>query len=250
MLVRMKTTRTIMQTKERPPTDHSSTYTQTEAAKLCGVTQRSLVDRPGRKGYLTKLHQCFPGKHFSKVATGPIENQTAIKLTSIGVTELRDLIQALSPEPPALVDGRPTYHADGKVIKVKRSPTHTLSEYAEFIWFKEGFDGSTELQEIAKNNSTPNAETIEAACVEAEAVSAGQLVTVDHTSEPVELAWEQIEEMDSNFWQEAERRASRGYQQGRFLKSIELKAMTQGESDLSREYYERSKKVASRKRTG
>lgn len=238
-----------MQTKERPPTDPQQTYTQTEAAKLCGVTQRSLVDRTGKRGYLSKLHQCFPGKHFKSVAIGSIKNQSSIRLTTKGVEELRDLIQALSPEPPVLVDGSPTYDSAGKVIKRKQSP-HTLNQYAEYVWFKEEIDGSKELAIIEQNDLQPTQETIDAAAIEEEKASKGELVHIDQTSEPIEFVWEQIEEMDGSFWQEAERRAKAGYQQGRFLKSIELKAMTQGESDLGKEYYERSKKVASRKRTG
>lgn len=237
-----------MQTTSRPLTDPQQTYTQTEAAKLCGVTQRSLVDRPGKKGYLSKLHQCFPGKYFESVAIGSTLNQSSVKLTAKGVEELKDLIQALSPEPPVLVDGKLTYDPFGKVIKRKQSP-RTLNQYAEFIWFSEQIDGSQELSIIAANDLQPSQEIIDLRAIEDESGS-HELVHIDQTSEPIEIAWEQIEEMDSSFWQEAERRANKGYQQGRFLKSIELKAMTQGESDLGKEYYERSKKVASRKRTG
>ncbi len=161
-----------------------------------------------------------------------------------------DLIQALSPEPPLLIEGRPTHDVSGKVVKTRRQPTHSLVEYAEFIWFKEAFDGSAELQEIENNKNIPKSETIDAAFVEAEAVSGGELVTVDATSEPIEAIIDDINEMDSMFWEEAERRAVAGYQQGKFLKSIELKARTQAESDTEKDYFQRSKNVASRKRTG
>lgn len=241
-------TRTDMQTKERPPTDPPQTCTQTEAAKLCGVTQRSLVDRTGKRGYLSKLHQCFPGKYFKSVAIGSIKNQSSIRLTTKGVEELRDLIQALSPEPPVLLDGRPTYDSLGKVVKRKQSP-HTLNQYAEYVWFKEEIDGSNELSIIAQHESQPTQETIDAAAIEEEQVLSGSVVHINQTDEPIELAYEQIEAMDSNFWEEAERRAISGYQQGRFLKSIELKARTQAEFDLENDHSQRSKNVASRKRS-
>lgn len=233
-----------MQTQQRPPTDQR-TFTQTEAARLCGITQRTLVEREGKIGYLTKLHQCFPGRHFTLVAVGSIENQSEIRLTCKGVEELRELIQMLSPEPPQLDEGKnPTHDSLGKVIKLKRSPTYTLNQYAEFVWFKEGFDGACELEKQERDRVRPTPETIDAAAIEAES----QIITIDCTTEPIESTYDRIELMDNNFWGEVKRRAEAGYQQGRFLKTIELDARTKGESDLESEYYQRSKNVASRKK--
>lgn len=233
-----------MQTDQRPSTNHTQTYTQTDAAKLCGITQRALVDRPGRTGYLSKLHQCFPGRHFASVAVGSFENQSEIRLTCKGVEELKDLIQMLSPEPPQLDDSKnPTYDPLGKVVKLKRSPTYTLNQYAEFVWFREGIDGSKELEKMERDRTRPTPETIDAAEVEAES----GIITIDCTTEPIEATFDRIELMDNSFWGEVKRRAESGYQQGRFLKTVELDARTKGESDLESEYYQRSKNVASRK---
>jgi hypothetical protein len=237
-----------MQTSERPPTDHTRTYTQTEAAKACGITQRALVDRKGKTGYLTKLHKCFPGRHFPTVAIGSIKNQSEIRLTAKGVEELKDLIQHVSPEPPELdTERNPTYDPSGKVIKRKCSPFYTLNQYSQFIWFKEGIDGAAELARLEQISSTPDAETIDAAFVEAESAYSGAIVSIDHTVEPIETAFELLEQIDSSFWQELERRAEVGYKQGTLLKSVELKARAKAESDREKQYQEQAKNVASRR---
>jgi hypothetical protein len=232
-----------MQTEERPQTNHEKTYTQTEAARLCGVTQRVLVNRDGRIGYLSKLHQCFPGRHFSEVAVGSIENQRELQFTSKGVEELRDLIQSISPEPPILNEKRkPTYDSNGKVIKKRQTPM-LLNQYAEYVWFKEGIDGAGELK-LLQQPAPPTLETIEAAVVEEES----GIVQVDNPTELIETAFDQLEQIDSNFWGEVDRRLSAGYQQGIFLKSIELKARAKGESDREQEYYKQAKNVATRRK--
>jgi hypothetical protein len=239
-----------MRTEERPIKDPTRTYTQTDAAKLCGVTQRTLVDRPGKIGYLTKLFRCFPGRHFSSVAVGSIKNQSELRLTVKGVEELRDLIQGISPEPPLLDESRNlTFDENGKVVKRRQSPI-SLNQYCEFVWFREGIDGSLELKRWEQQESIPSNEAIEAAFVEAEQIESGAIVSIEHTVEPIETAFELLEQIDSNFWEEVERRAAVGYKQGVLLKSVELKARAKGESDHERQYNERAKNVASRKRTG
>lgn len=239
-----------MRTEERPLKDHQQTYTQTDAAKLCGVTQRTLVDRPGKIGYLTKLFKCFPGRHFSLVCLGSILNQSELRLTQKGVEELKELIQSISPEPPLLGENRSlTYNADGKVAKRRQSPI-PLNQYCEFVWFREGIDGSGELKRWEQQESAPTQETIDAAFVEAEQVETGAIVSIDDTVEPIETALELLEQIDSGFWEEVERRAAVGYKQGVLLKSVELKARAKGESDHEKQYNERAKNVASRKRTG
>jgi hypothetical protein len=239
-----------MRTEERPIKDPTQTYTQTDAAKLCGVTQRTLVDRPGKIGYLTKLFRCFPGRHFSSVAVGSIKNQSELRLTVKGVEELRDLIQGISPEPPLLDESRNlTFDENGKVVKRRQSPI-SLNQYCEFVWFREGIDGSLELKRWEQQESIPSNEAIEAAFVEAEQIESGAIVSIEHTVEPIETAFELLEQIDSNFWEEVERRAAVGYKQGVLLKSVELKARAKGESDHERQYNERAKNVASRKRTG
>lgn len=233
-----------MQTSERPPTDTNRTYTQTEAARACGVTQRALVDRGSKVGYLTKLHKCFPGRHFPLVAVGSVLNQSEVRLTAKGVEELKDLIQNISPEPPELdVERNPVFDTSGKVRKRKCSPAQTLNQYAEFIWFKEGIDGAAELARLEQINDAPGAETIDAAFVEAEKA----IISIDQTSEPIEQVFDQLEQIDSMFFEELKRRADVGYKQGVLLKTVELKARTQGEIDREEHYYKRSKNVASRR---
>jgi hypothetical protein len=233
-----------MTTEERPQSNHTQTYTQTDAARLCGITQRALVARDGRTGYLTKLHQCYPGRYYSLVCVGSFSRQSEIRFTVKGVEELRDLIQALSPEPPLLDDDKkPTYDPTGKVLKAKKSPAYTLNQYAEFVWFREGIDGAEEVQKLERDRVAPTAQTIQAAAVQEEAGA----LTIHSTSEPAEVIFDRLEQMDSSFWEEVKRRAEEGYQQGRFLKTIEVEARTKGEFDVENDYYGRSKNVASRK---
>lgn len=237
-----------MQTQQRPPTDPNRTYTQTESARACGITQRALIDRGGRVGYLTKLHKCFPGRHFADIAVGSIKNQSEIRLTAKGVEELKALIQNISPEPPELdTEGNLQFDPSGKVVKRKCSPAYVLNQYAEFVWFKEGFDGAAELSRLEQINNAPDAETIDAAFVEAEHAETGSIVSIDHTAEPIEAAFEMLEEIDSMFFEEIKRRAEVGYKQGALLKSVELKARAKAESDREKQYNERAKNVASRR---
>ena len=227
-----------------PTTDNEQTYTQTEAAKICGVTQRVLVDRNSRQGYLSKLYHCFPGKYFPLIVEGDIKNQKKCRLTHKGVIELNNLIQAISPEPPDLDDNRNLqYSADGKVLKKKLPrPSCTLNQYAEFIWESQNIDGAAEHRQKEK----PTPEIIEAAFVQDENFESSDSIILNTENSLTEI-FQSIEEGNLSFSDELERRALVGYQQGRMLAVVEIGSREKGEKSVRKEWEKAVKNQSSRK---
>lgn len=227
------------------------TYSQTDAAALCGVSQRSLVERGKKRGYLSKLYHCFPGQFWGMVATAPITEPSKIRLTAMGVTELSSLIQNCSPEPPQLDSESRPIREHGAVVKVRlAAPKYRLEEYAESVWFLHQIDGAGEHQRLqleAKRKLEPEQLQIEQ--VEAELVDSGELVTVSGSSEGLlSSAFEFLSESDRMFWEECERRKHQGKLMGRMLAGVTLAGMAEGEAEATQEYYAKSQKVATKKK--
>lgn len=242
-----------MQTQSRPNQDPNRTYSQTDAAAMVGVSQRVLVDRGKKKGYLPKLYHCFPGQFWQMVAVGSIADQSKIRLTSKGVEELRDLIQNCSPEPPHLDELHQPIRENGAVVKLRlSSPRCTLQQYAESVWFLNGIDGAAEHKRLELEQvRSPSTEQIQEQSVDAELVDTGEIITVSGSSgSAIERVFEGLECIDNDFWLELERRKQQGKLQGRLLKAVELQARVEGEVELESEYLERSKQIANRRKTG
>lgn len=229
-----------MQTQERPPTNRNQTYSQTDAAVACGVSQRALVDRNGKKGYLGKLYYCFPGQYWELVAVGELKEQEKVRLTTRGVEELRELIQALSPEPPLLDDNKKPVKENGKVVKVRGVPKYTLVEYAESIWFVHQIDGAGEHRRFLQEESqkcAPTREQSEAIALEAELVETGAIVSIDGSAENwLELAFTQLDQNNIQFWNDLDQAYESGKLQGRLLAAAQLKGMTEGQSEILTEH--------------
>ncbi|NJN11684.1 MAG: hypothetical protein HC815_28420 [Richelia sp. RM1_1_1] len=231
--------------------DPEKTYSQTEAAVMSGVTQRTLVDRGSKRGYLSKLYHCFPGQFWELVAVGSLKDQSKIRLTQKGVEELKELIQNLSPEPPFLDSDRHPIRENGSVVKMRlASPKCTLDKYAESVWFLNQIDGAGEHHQLNLEQSRkPTPEKISQTTIEAELVESGEMVTVSGSSgSAIEQVFEALECMDSGFWSELERRRDQGKLQGRLLKAVELKSRTEGEAELETEYLNRVKEVANKRK--
>lgn len=242
-----------MQTPSRPHQDPTRTYSQTEAAALVGVSQRVLVDRGKKKGYLPKLYHCFPGQFWQLVAVGSITEQSKIRLTSKGIEELRDLIQNCSPEPPQLDGSKQPIRENGAVVKLRLpSPRCTLQQYAESAWFLNGIDGAAEHKRLELELlRSPSSEQIREHSIDAELVDSGEIVSVSGSSgSAIERVFDGLECIDNDFWLELERRKQQGKLQGRLLKAVELQARVEGEVELESEYLERAKQIANRKKTG
>lgn len=228
-----------------PNADSEQTYSQTEAARACGVTQRVLVDRGGRSGYLSKLHYCFPGEYFHLVVEGSIENQKKCRLTSKGVAELRNLIQAISPEPPSLDENRELqYNANGKVLKKKLpQPISSLEDYAEFIWESQNIDGAFEHSKEAD----PSPEVIEAAFLQEESFEDSNSSAITNTEELISGIFQMANEADKAFTAELSRRAQVGFQQGRMLAAVEIGGREKGEETIRKAWEKTVKNQSSRK---
>jgi len=227
-----------------PFADNQQTYSQTEAAKLCGVTQRVLVDRDGRPGYLSKLYKCFPGQFFQLVVDGNIENQKKCRFTSKGVTELKNLIQAISPEPPDLDENRNLQHdSNGKVVKKKLPrPSCTLGQYAEFIWESQAFDGGAEHMK----SEAPTPEVVEAAFIQDASFDNSNSSAITNTEDLIAGIFQMTSDADQSFIAELSRRAHVGFQQGRMLAATEIGSREKGEATVRKEWEETVKNQRSR----
>jgi hypothetical protein len=182
-----------------------------------------------------------------------MEEQRKVRLTEMGVKELRDLIQGCSPEPPTLdVELKPV-RENGAVVKVRlTSPRYTLTDYAQTLWFLQQIDGAGEHERLklqAVRAATP--EQIECAVVDAELVESGDIISVQGSAEGMlDSAFEFISESDRLFWEELNRRKRQGKLMGRLLGAAMLSEMAEGEKEVTNQYYEKAGKVAQSKRTG
>ena len=241
-----------MHTQSEPNKDPSKTYSQTDAAAAAGITQRALVNRGNKQGYLSKLYYCFHGQFWKKVAVGSIDESSKVRFTQKGVEELKELIQNLSPEPPQLDENRNPIRENGAVIKLRLdAPRCKLSQYAESVWFLNQFDGKGEHQRIElKKMRSQTSEKNSQEVIEAELVDSGEIISVSGSSGiAIEQVYEALEVQDSNFWNELERRRRLGKLQGRLLKSIELQSQTEGELELEKEYLNQREKIANQRKT-
>jgi hypothetical protein len=240
-----------MNTPIDPPPNPTKTYSQTDAAALVGVSQRALVDRDKKRGWLTKLNYCFPGYLWELVAVGSLEEQRKVRLTEVGVKELRDIIQACSPEPPTLDAELSPVRENGAVVKIRLPcPRYTLADYAQTLWFLQQIDGAGEHERLklqAIRNAAP--EQVECAAVEAELMDSGEIVSVQGSAEGLlDSAFEFLSESDRNFWDELNRRKQQGKLMGRLLGAATLSGMAEGEQEVQNQYYEKSVHVAQSKR--
>lgn len=241
-----------MDTQQQPPPNPNRTFSQSDAAAIAGVSQRALVDRGNKKGYLPKLYYCFPGKFWELVAVGSMEEQRSLRLTSKGVEELKALIQNLSPEPPQLDDEGNVIRENGAVLKKRLPcPNYTLKQYAEYVWFSHQFDGAAEHQRIElEKKRKPDCDRTSQQAIDAELVDSGEIVSVNGSAEGlISSAFEYLSESDRIFWTEVERRKEQGKLMGRMLAAVTLAGMSEGEEEVTKEYYQKSGNVA-QKRTG
>lgn len=222
-------------------------YSQNYAANEVGVTQKQLSDRDGI-GWITKLKTyCFPGEYQSRILA------TDGNLNDKGITELSDLIQHVSPQPPELNEnGKPKRDERGKVIKqVIPQPKRTLEEHGRIVREREQIphEAFEEYQyQLKSQEKVIEAELLaDQNFIEDQLASAGLLVRIEDTEDLSAQIFSNVEKSDTDFWDFFDSELQKAEQQAVFVECAVINKFENTRRNIRNEYFTKVKKSGTKR---